>query len=393
MKRRSWIAYVGPFMFPWGQPGSRRVYGIARALTECGYKVVVGSGQWGAEGLFPVDDCRDIEYANVGDLPPPGATVGQKLIQLFYESGQKTVEWLDSAPNRPSYVFAYGGGAPFMHRIRKWCKSNNVPLIADVVEWYDGAHMTGGYFGPFHISAKLAMHYHFPRCDGVVAISEYLATHYRRLLPRVVRIPPILDVSDIRITSPLGSVNNRRIRLAYAGTPGKKDLLATVIRGVSAVDPLGKRFELQVMGPTVDQVKELLDGKSIPHFVEVLGMVPQASVAERLQQADFSVLLREPKRFANAGFSTKFVESLTNGTPVIANLTSDLNLFLHDNIDGVVCADHSEHAFTKALHQISVMPPEKLAYMRVQARKQAQRGFDYRNYIEPLSEFLKDLGK
>ena len=391
MTNGKWIAYVGPFMFPWGQPGSRRVYGIARALTECGYKVVIGSGQWGGGGLFSDEECSDIEYTNLGDLPRPGASTSQKLIQLFYESGLRTVEWLESMPNRPAFVFTYGAGAPFMCRVSEWCKTNNVPLIADVVEWYDGSHMAGGYMGPFHLSAKVAMHYYFPRCDGVVAISEYLAVHYRKISARVLRVPPIVDVSSVRIVGLFEPLEGRKIRLVYAGTPGKKDLLATVIRGVEAVDPLGEHFELDVLGPSTEQVQRLLGSNHIPISVNVLGRLSQADIPERLQRADFSVLLREPKRFANAGFPTKFVESLTNGTPVIANLTSDLVLYLHDGVEGVVCADHTEQSLSAALRRISKMSSETLLEMRLNAREQAQKSFDYRNYVCCFSEFLKGI--
>lgn len=385
------IAYVGPFLFPWGQPGSRRVYGITRALTACGYKVIVGSGQWGPHGLHTDEVCSDIKYVCLGDLPAPKSTVGQKLTQLFYESGQRTVAWLESMPMRPRFVFVYGAGAPFMYRICKWCRTNNIPLIADVVEWYDASHMTGGFFGPFHISAKIAMHYYFPRCSGVIAISEYLTEHYQRASTPVLRVPPIMDVSGIDIAPQVESIIGRRIRLIYAGTPGKKDMLATIIRGVFAVDPLGNVFELEILGPSIEQVRQLLIDQDLPPFVNVLGLVPQASIAARLQRADFSVLLREPQRSANAGFSTKFVESLANGTPIIANLTSDMHLYLHDGVEGVICVDHTEKSFADALRRIVNMSPEYLLDMRKCAREQAENSFDYRNYINMFSSFLDDL--
>ena len=41
-QQNSWVAVVGPFLFPWGQPGSRRVCGIARSLADAGYRVIVG---------------------------------------------------------------------------------------------------------------------------------------------------------------------------------------------------------------------------------------------------------------------------------------------------------------------------------------------------------------
>ena len=36
-------------------------------------------------------------------------------------------------------LILYHGYTPFVIRLLKWCRKNRVPLIADVVEWYDAA--------------------------------------------------------------------------------------------------------------------------------------------------------------------------------------------------------------------------------------------------------------
>lgn len=385
---KNWIAYVGPFTFPWGQAGSRRVYGVARALVACGYTVKVGAGNFGVTGLASDESCDDIFYQDIGENPEANASRTQKALTLLLASGQKTVGWLNSMPTRPSFVVTYGAGAAFMHRIRTWCSANNVPLIADVVEWYDGTHMLGGYFGPFHASAKLAMHYYYPRCDGVIAISDLLADHYRAKGVRVIRIPPILDVMGLTVEPPMPRPDSDPIRLVYAGSPGRKDLLATIIKGISLADPSGKGFTLNVLGPTKSQVESLLGARPIPEFVRVVGTVPQASIPEALQAADFSVLLREPMRFANAGFPTKFVESLANGVPVIANLTSDLHRYLHDGADGYICEDASAEALAETLRRARASSGKQRSQMREQARQKAESSFDYRRYVQDLTHFL-----
>jgi glycosyltransferase involved in cell wall biosynthesis len=394
MPKDSWIAYVGPFSFPWGQAGSRRIYGIARSLAEAGYKVIIGSGDslpTVETDLGEGEKKGNVRYIGLGESPAKNASVVQKSFQVFWAWGVRTVAWLNSLPSKPSHVIAYGGSAQYMFRLLPWCQRNRIPLIADVVEWYNPRHMGGGIFGPFNISDKIALHFQYPKCDGVIAISSYLTKHFRSHGCPVVCIPPTLDVSRIPFHPNDQRGNKSKLTLAYAGTPGKKDLLCNIIRGITKIDPRGEHVTLLVMGPSLEQVKQLLSGTNPPASVHVIGQVSQVDIPKFIQQADFSVLLREPLRFAQAGFPTKFVESLANGTPVIANITSDLGSYLHEGIEGLICRDHSADAFAETLRRAFLLTPAHRQEMRHAARRQAERSFDFRNYTEALSTFFGEV--
>jgi glycosyltransferase involved in cell wall biosynthesis len=394
MNTPEWIAYVGPFPFPWGQAGSRRMCGMVRSLAEAGKVVVVGGGDAlpnDYENLAEGEPVGSVRYIGLGESPEKGASVLKKSIRIFLAWGSRTVAWLDAQPVKPSHVFVYGGSAQYMLRLLPWCRKHKVKLIADVVEWYDPRQLSGGTFGPFNLSAKFALKYLYPKCDGVVAISSLLERHYSNEGCPAVRVPPTLDVRGYKLLDRDLSVDSSRLTLVYAGTPGNKDLLGNVIAGVDRIDPQGTRVRLLVMGPTLEQVKALLQGRDIPPSVQVLGRVPQSEVARYITTADFSVLLREPARFANAGFPTKFVESLANGTPVIANLTSDLGFYLHEGIEGLVCADHSVDAFVDALNRALALTSEQRLLMRKAARQQAETAFDFRAYADELSRFLQKI--
>ncbi len=391
LSKKCWIAYVGPFSFPWGQAGSRRVCGISRSFADAGYDIVVCSGDskpLTVTNLNEGEVLGSITYLGLREAPPEGISLSNKLLQLFILWGKKTVAWLEAQQTKPSHIVVYGGSAPYMFRLIPWCKRNNIPLIIDVVEWYDPSHMSGGFFGPFHISAKIAFYYYYPKCKNIIAISSYLENYFREKKCTVIRIPPILDVINHQLSFCNENKKESQLTLVYAGTPGKKDLLANVIHGISKIDPNGERVSLRVIGPSEVQVKKLIKSPNIPSFVKVFGKTPQSEVAEIVQQSDFSVLLREPLRFAEAGFPTKFAESMANGTPVIANLTSDLGKYLHDNIEGIVCQDHSISAFANALQKALLLTPKELIEMRTSARKQAKNSFDFRNYSDKLSIFL-----
>lgn len=385
-----YVAYVGPFLFPWGQPGSRRVYGIARSLRLAGRPVLVGSGQRAPTSPEAVDGDAGLTHVGLGELPAPGRPLLGKALDLFVLHGRNTVRWLEAQREKPTHVVVYGGHAAFMARLSPWCRRHGIRVLADVVEWYDPRQLTGGVLGPFHLSAKYALRVQYPRCDGIIAISSWLEEHYRSLGRKVVRIPPTMDVqgSPARVTDESGV---RPLRLLYAGTPGRKDLLATVIEGVQAVDRGRGQVTLDLMGPSREEVQRLLGGP-LPAAVKCLGRLPQWEVGAAYAEADFSVLLREPLRFAQAGFPTKVAESMAAGTPVICNITSDLGDFVLEGQTGFVSWDHGVEAFASALDRAIATNAEQRTEMRRAARAVAERSFDFRNYSKGLAEFMDAVG-
>lgn len=382
---RDWIAYVGPFLFPWGQPGSRRVYGVARSLVDCGYDVRVCSGRCssGAVELLQTSCGAGVYYQGSGELPENNASAISKLKLVLLDQGKATVKWLEEQPTKPKCIITYGGLSPFMHRVQHWANKKAVPVIADVVEWYDGAHMIGGRFGPFHLSSEIAMRWYFPRCKGVIAISSFLEKYFSESCVTT-RVPPLVE--SVRHNFGTGR-SGRGLRIIYAGTPGKKDLLGVVIRGLCRVTTDPEKIVLQIIGPSLKDVETHFSGK-LPANIEVVGRVPQQSVSEMLESADFSVLLRVPERFAQAGFSTKFVESMAVGTPVIANLTSDLGIYLRDGENGIVCSGFTEECFAAAIERLLAMDYADVKSMRIAAVNTAKDFFCSHVYVEQLREFI-----
>ena len=56
-----------------------------------------------------------------------------------------------------------------------------------------------------------------------------------------------------------------------------------------------------------------------------------------MDNVQFDVLLRySDLRYTKAGFPTKVVESLASATPVITNITSDLEMYLKDGENSVI---------------------------------------------------------
>lgn len=251
--------------------------------------------------------------------------------------------------------------------------------------------------GPFFWDSEMRMRWLQPKAGCVIAISSFLEHYYQQRGCAVLRVPPLIDMMEPARnaveTPPRG---DGVLRLVYAGSPGKKDLLGNAILGLSRVIAKGRAVELHLVGPerkTVaaclaedDELLNELGDRVVYH-----GRVTQPAAMSLIAQADFSILLRPDKRYAHAGFPTKLVESLSLGVPILTNLTSDIGEYVRDGREGVILADSSPEAFAAGVDRVLEMPRSHWRAMRDDARQRACECFDYRQYAKRLGEFLDQV--
>lgn len=375
------ILYVGPFTFPTGQAGSRRVLGNALTIAASGRQVLVLHGEADPGSPEQLPESARIAHLGMAEIATGLGPVA-KATRVLFAWGAKTTRWLDEQPGLPKAVVLYGGYASYFSHLRSWTAQRGVPLIVDVVEWY-GREQFGGILGtPLWISASHAFQ-RYQQADGVIAISGLLSEHFSRL--PVVQIPPTLDTSAV----PVG--RQRRgaaaTKLVYAGVPGPKDALLPVIETVGRMNRDGIKVTLDVLGPSAQELNHLAGG-ALPRGVEALGRLAHHDALKRVANADFSLLLRPSTRFNNAGFPTKLVESMSCGTPAIATITSDLGQYLTDGQNALVTPDITVGSVVEAIERAVQLTPDDLADMSARARETATQHFDYRRYITELDDFL-----
>jgi glycosyltransferase involved in cell wall biosynthesis len=393
---KRYLLYVGYFQFPWGQAASRRVYANAKSLTQVGYDVVVASGSSSPEHLTVIrenDKIGDISYIGLNTLPDQSHSTLKKIFTLIFDSSKRTLNFIYSLPHKPDYIILYGGYTPYLIRLLPWCKKNNVPIIADIVEWYSPSPSRFGKFNFSYLNVELAQRVLFHMCDGIIPISSYLEKYYKDKGCITFRVPPTVDI-EIFPKQPIPLLKKAPLRLVYAGSPGDgKDLLKNLVDAVLKVNDFGKRVDLQILGPSFYDVKKICNLSTLPRVIKPLGRIPQHEVPGYVSTADFSLLLRKPQTNTQAGFPTKFVESMACGTPVIANITSDLGNYLDDGVNGFICQDYSVQALVNVLKTAMEMPKEKITRMHRSAFETAKKHFDYRNYSLGFIDFLEKVSR
>lgn len=371
------VVYVGPYSFPNGGAAARRIYGNCISLKKAGYDVIVTSGQVSEK---KTDEYNDIQVVSLSErLYEELPTVLKHL--MYFSAGRKTIDWLDSLTVKPAAIILYSGYSPYLIKLIPWCKINKVKIIFDAVEWYDAPSKLHYFISPYYLNIELAMRWLNKKCDSLIVISDYLKDYYSGSVDCLVKIPPTVDCESIEAR--VNHEDSKIIKLVYAGNPGKKDSLGLIIEAVQKVSQEGKKIQLHVAGVTSANFEKYLNKsfytqENLNDFLFCHGLLSHDEALELVRSADYSIIIRPLIRSVQAGFPTKFVESLVVGTPVIANITSDLGCYLKDGVNGLVCPDPSLESIENVINK--VFKVVDYAEMRVNARETAEKYFDVDRY-------------
>lgn len=387
------IVYVGPMSFPEGGAGARRILGNALSFISAGYEVIVGSGQLSQTLSERIKEFQGISIHSIGERIAENKPVLIKHL-IYSFMGRKSIEWLNTLDPKPVAIILYSGDFPYLVRLIPWCRKMEVPLIYEAAEWFDPSNVPGGRFSPYRLNHEITMRYLVPRVRNVITISSYLNNHYKKLGCETVLIPPTIDT--MHFLTPDKTHTNSLITIGYTGSPGKKDLFDVYLEAFLRIDPLGERFKLNIAGLSDSDIlnypaMKKRSVKKLPSVINNFGNLSHADAIKLIGECDFSILLRPPNRGAHAAFSTKVVESMVMGTPVICNLTSDLHKYIQDGISGIICKDHQVESLIETLHKVRNLSSQGILKMSHCARKIAKDSFDFNIYVLALDNFIYNI--
>ncbi|MEO6731752.1 MAG: glycosyltransferase [Ferruginibacter sp.] len=395
------IIYTGSFRFPDKDAASQRVLGIAKALREagfdtifCGWEKSPRSEDLETDGLYRFSD---FEYHSQAELDLVSNNSFQRLFRFLFR-GSKTIRWIKNYvnTNEINFVLVYNSNTYFIYKLFLLSKKMKFKLVCDCTEWYDGNHLPGGKYGIVNLDNNIRIKIIYPLIRNVIVISSFLQNYLQKKGCHTIIVPPLIDMDD----SKWKTVNNnirpslyKIIKIIYAGDPGKKDLLKSVFSALEFMNTGLIKFEFHVLGIDLVPFKKYFfpGSKGIPSYVHCIGRVSQHEVPKYYHQCHFSVLFRENKRYAHAGFPTKLVESLSSGVPVITNCTSDIPNYIIHGENGFLLKDTTDLVLIKCFHQILSLTENEAQTMRENAKKSSVENFDIHVYSHQLKYYLLNL--
>ena len=364
------ILYIGGFEMPDKNAAAQRVMANALLLREMGFEVTfIGPIRDRAAAVTETNGfkCEYVDYpTNIGSW--------LRYITVFVPI-KKILEY------HPDYVILYNFPSVASLRILKACHKHEILVYHDLTEW----EWAIGW-SPREIIRKLdinlRMRYCTKKMDGVIAISRYLYDWYSPYI-KCILVPPTVDLSNPKWNRDRELTTGKPVKLVYAGTGGfgVKDKLDVIIENVKPF----VNIHLTVIGMTKERYEEGYG--ALPKDcinVEFRGRISHVDAVKAVCDADFQMLIRDNTLKTRAGFPTKFVESISCCTPLIATLTSNIGDYFKDGCLGFVVDE--EHTLRDVFAQLLKMDREDFIAMKQRCRDFT--GFDYHSYKDEFSKLF-----
>jgi len=389
MFKKKNIVYIGGFELPDRNAAAQRVITNGKIFNKLDYIVTyigVDKSDDFIESSIREYKSEDFTYYSKPQRYPKTNLEWIKFITDI-SFVKQTIEF--DLESNVEIVIAYNYPAISLKKLMRFGKKNHIKIIADVTEWYEPQ---GSYIFRLIKGADsyLRMNVFQKQIDGVIAISQYLYDYYKQ--NDVIKVPPLVDKNSLKWKKVIAQKDHSILRLIYVGSPGngQKDRLDLIINTLSKIKDKVREFELSIIGINENQFVEYFGYNSIPSNIRknisFKGRKPHLEAIDELKKSDYSIFLRDNTLVNTAGFPTKFVESVTCGTPVLTNISSNVGDYLSEGLLGFELNFTSlEESLIKALNH----PENKIREMKDYCDKFNE--FDFNSYVTEFENYFKRI--
>lgn len=314
------LLYIGGFELPDKNAAAHRVLAISKALRDIGFNVILVGVTKSSKYKSILDSKKNVQgFVSYEILYPKG-----KKEWIKYLTSTNEIKQIISSFPKIDGIICYNYQAVAFEKLRLLCKRKGIKIYADCTEWYntEGASPLFKLLKGFDTWFRMRVIQ--KKLDGLILISEYLKNYYKNC-KNVIIIPPLVDITEEKwYLKPERLADG--INFVYTGKPGNKDKIAYIIEETR--EAMKRHLcNIWIIGITEKEFLEMnpnFKKNEIAEDVHFLGRVSHQKSLSYVKGADCSLIIRDSNRTNNAGFPTKFVESVTLGTDVIATDISDL---------------------------------------------------------------------
>lgn len=376
-----YVLMVVPSDFPNGDAGAVRDMAFANIFKALGYKVfLIGAGKNNNEG--------EVNGIHFFSTYQPARNKIDHLKRFAFSKAiyMSLIKQITTENGQPSVIYVNDVSHGLIRELRRVAEKKSVPMLHDSTEWYSPCEFAHGKLDKQYVLKDNLNRRIIARPIRVIGISSYLTEYFQSRGLQSVRIPVIMDVESTKT-----SLNaDNKVKLIYAGSPANKDYLKEIVLGVALLSDTDQhKMELHILGANEEQIKTITKLQSLPKCIKAYGRVPREQVEEVMLGMDFSVLLRpSEERYAKAGFPTKTVEAMSHGVAMLCNISSDLGMYLKDGENAIIVDGHDEQSFVQGLEKVLSLSRTQIDLIKANARKLAEKEFDYRNWIGTVSVLI-----
>lgn len=300
------------------------------------------------------------------------------------------------------FVISYQSPSFFytIKKVARWCKAKGVKYIvnsADLPVFHQQSLLRQLIMWiNWHYLHKINKRY----ADGVISVSTYIEAFYQKINCKYVVIPPLFDVAQYQFVDTKAGETTTFI---YAGTPfkvtskkvsvrGMKDRLDRIIDIFLELSRRGVPYVFKIVGITKEDylkgVPRHINSLFFDEKVVFLGRFNHRDVLNIVADSDFSINYRDDSIMSRAGFSTKIVESISLGTPVVINQIGDAFNYLEEGISGFKLIGNLEND-CRLLSSLCFLTKTEREALKEKVKR--NKIFDIINYLSKFEQFMASL--
>lgn len=389
------IIIAGTFSYPTGNASSAYICNVCKLLTSIGHEVTV----IGCKYVKNEKEDDDGIYNGILYYNYPYYCQSKIKKYCFEKLFPRYIISKSKLGKKTDILFLYDCKVPVSKPIVAYCKNSGIAYGAFLAEWYSRE-----CFGPQSKKRDVEnlvnmVPFNLKHAKIAILISTLLYKSFYDAGINAVWLPNIVDMNDDKWR--VGSYINKdeKLTIAYAGSPSAgKDEIGVFLSAIELLEEeRRKNTIINLYGIDNEQLIALIKGqrisdKVINENVVCHGRIPQNDIPQKINGNHFTILIRESTLRNNAGFSTKMVESLACGVPMIATLTGDMDKYLKDSVNSVIVNNPSIEGCAEAINRAWELLSQ-IDSMRKAAQKTAQQYFHYSQYYTGVSEFLNRVEK
>lgn len=395
------ILFAGTFTYPFETASATRIRLLSDGLVAAGAEVMVvpttavepRREDASADGWHRY---HGVSYRPVFIPRVAGAGPARRALLAFREmrfTEARLIELLHEF--RADVVVMYVTDSASAAPIRRAARACDIPIVSDVVEWFNAISWRGGWLHYRAMSHLWNMRVDNWRVDGVIGISRYLCEYYDKRRMPVLRLPTPSD--SHAITPASRKVSSEGVfRLGYYGIWSVKDGFLEMLQAIKVLTERRRPVNLWAAGSPakkryMERIEEFLQSNPrVKKVVKLLGRLPQEDLPKTFGACDAMILSRPLKRFALAGLPQKVPEYMAMERPVIVTDVGDIPEYVRNGVDGFVVAPDNPSAVADAIERLMDLP-DRGAEMGRSARLRAMEVFDARMLAERLLSFLDGI--
>ena len=394
------IVYFGGFALPNKNAAAHRAVGNAQVFNLLNHDTRI-------VGFQNLSGCR-VQYVS-GPEPHIGmVTMASQLGRLpifssFRINPMSAIAYLKHLSKRRtvSHVICYNYPSIAQAGIQVYCKLKGIRYLSDVTEWNTDSGLGLLYNTLRSADITLRIRALNRLASALITTSPYITSYYGGPKQGIAEIPTLFD-KDTFVTLSNDPANpSDPIKLMFVGPafdlaierPQQNDLkerIDLVVKLVDAVLEQGGDITLNVFGIDKDVFLRAFPDDAArvrkhDAHLRFHGRVSHERILRGLHDSDFSVLLRDNKHSNNAGFPTKFAESLLAGTPVVMDEIESIKAY-HDHPHTLMLQRNSPENMARQLLDKVVQYRER--ENNNPSPKSSYQTFHYANFKDEMSKVI-----